>query len=654
MVRNPRSPTRAGRRRPGPRSRGKSRPAAPATDDPPKFSLALAAALLLVCGVAVYYNSLQGVYLFDDMSVLTAKNPHLRSLWPITEAIKSPKYSTAEGRPVLALSFAVSYALGGLEPRGQHLFNLGVHLCCGLTLLGLVRRTFCSPRLDARYRGQATLLGFAVALLWLLHPLNTKAVTYVIQRAESLMGLFYLLTLYCAIRGMSSGRWRWYAGSVAACLLGLGTKEVTATAPLLVLLYDRIFFSASWRELLQRRWGLYASLAATWLLLALILTTVSFAESSGFTPWVVGPLEYAQTQCWAIARYLRLSLLPVGLVFDYGSPEVGRLLTRIQLLFGGAVLAAALLATAAALRWRPAMGFLGICFLGILAPTSSLMPMDAEFAAEHRMYLPLAAVVTVLVLGAHTLWQRLGSTTNLGRALVLVLLLAAGALGGLTHLRNRDYHSTLAIWSSSIRSWPQNPRAHYNRGNAHARAQRHELAIRNYDRAIQILPDHADAHLSRGMVQEVRGDHAQAIASYSRTVEITRRRRAAGRRGVRALSNDNIESLALNGWAWVLATSPHRRFRDGTRAVTLARRANELSNGKSAAMLDTLAAAHAEAGQFDRAAQVIQKAITITRSRADKKTSREYQQRLKSYLRAMPHRDLRGKPVPTTGAGGGR
>ncbi len=593
------------------------------------------AALLILCGAAAYWSSLQGVYLFDDQTQLSETNPHQRSLWPITEAMKAPAGSPAEGRPVLALSFAVSHALVGLEPRGNHLFNGVIHLCCGLALMGLVRRLLGSPRLRPALGDHAVVLGFAVALLWLLHPLNTRAVTYVVQRAESLMGLFYLVTLYCAVRAMgATARRRWYVGAVAACLLGMGTKEVMATAPLLALLADRVFFADSWRGLLSRRWGLHAALAATWLLLAVTLSSVSLGEGSSFTPWVVGPLEYAQTQAWAVTRYLRLSLLPVGLVFDYGSPEVGRLLTGVQLVTGAVVLGITLTGAALAMFKRPGVGFLAAWFFLILAPTSSVMPMDAEFAAEHRMYLPLAAVVALLVLGAHALVERLGARAR--RPALAALALVAGTLLVMTHLRNRDYHDQLSIWGSSIEAWPINPRAHVNRGNAHARARRLIKAIEDYDRAIELMPDHASAHLSRAMVQEARGLRDEAIASYSRTVTVERRRRAAGR-GMRA-HNRNVEVLALNGWAWILATSPHARQRDGARAVTLARRAVSLSDRESAAVLDTLAAAHAEAGQFAEAVKVGQRAVKLARSGRDPSLA-EYRQRLVSYLARRPHRE---------------
>src|SRR5262249_35171718 len=142
--------------------------------------------------------------------------------------------ATTAGRPVLNVTFALNYAWGKLDVRGYHVVNALVHLLAGLTLFGIVRRTLRSRQLRVRYGETATWLGGAVALLWLLHPLNTEAVTYISQRAESLMGLFYLVTIYGFVRATEenvAASKRWYGLSVVACFLGMGTKEVMMTAP---------------------------------------------------------------------------------------------------------------------------------------------------------------------------------------------------------------------------------------------------------------------------------------------------------------------------------------------------------------------------------------------------------------------------------------
>jgi protein O-mannosyl-transferase len=211
----------------------------------------LAIAVLVLAVVVVYANSLTGVFVFDDTPGIV-ENPTLRHAGNIGGLIAPPgdEAGTVGGRPVLNLSLAFNYVLGGTQVVGYHVFNVAVHLAATLLLFGILRRT-----LKEREGGVA--VAFAVALLWAVHPLQTEAVTYVIQRAESLMGLFYLLTLYGFIRLSSpeeaseqrgASPLVWGVLSVLACFLGMGTKEVMVSAPLVVLLYDRTFVAGSFHD----------------------------------------------------------------------------------------------------------------------------------------------------------------------------------------------------------------------------------------------------------------------------------------------------------------------------------------------------------------------------------------------------------------------
>ena len=311
---------------------------------------------------------------------------------------------TVTGRPLLNLSFAVNYAISGLNVWSYHAANLAIHVLAALLLFGILRRTFLLPRwaefLSAAFAEPALRLGclaLAIALLWAIHPLQTESVTYIVQRAESLVGLFYLLTLYCFIRGATSGRGRsWYAAAVLACLLGMASKEVMVSAPLMVLLYDRAFLAGSFREAWRRRYGVYLALASTWLLLGwLVIVAGNRGGSAGFGAGV-GSWAYLCTQFGAIVHYLKLSVWPHPLLLDYGPDTVPMTLEILP----DAILVVLLgLATLVALwRW-PKIGFLGAWFFAILAPTSSIVPVATQVVAEHRMYLPLAAVVTAVTLG---------------------------------------------------------------------------------------------------------------------------------------------------------------------------------------------------------------------------------------------------------------
>ena len=149
------------------------------------FSLLIPAATLLA-----YANSFSGPFIFDD-STWIELNPHIRHLWPLWDLFGA----TGTGRPVVCLTLALNYAVSGLAPWSYHVANLAIHASAALVLFGIVRRTLQGLRLRDRFGTHANGLAAAVAVCWAVHPLQTESVTYVIQRAESLMGLFLLLTL---------------------------------------------------------------------------------------------------------------------------------------------------------------------------------------------------------------------------------------------------------------------------------------------------------------------------------------------------------------------------------------------------------------------------------------------------------------------------
>ena len=231
--------------------------AAGIADDDPKtdavhgrqYRLVLVTTLLASIALA-YSDALYGEFVYDDQHDIV-DSPQLRSLWPIWRPIARQDLHGGwhvHPRPLATLTFAVNYAWSGLETWSYHATNIGIHMLAALTLFGIVRRTLLLPRCG-RTAAEADAGAFVVALLWALHPLQTQAVTYIVQRYESLMAFFYLLTLYAAIRASSSSRPRiWSAVSVGACLAALACKEVAVSAPLIVLLYLRTFVAGSFGE----------------------------------------------------------------------------------------------------------------------------------------------------------------------------------------------------------------------------------------------------------------------------------------------------------------------------------------------------------------------------------------------------------------------
>lgn len=506
----------------------------PPPKDAPHHHPLLAAALIAVAALIAYANSFSVPFLLDDV-VAIKNNPTIQggSGW---SRVLTPQNPTTGGRPVLNLSFALNHGWSGQSPGSYHAINLVIHIAAGLTLLGIVRRTLQSSRGTpaGTASGNPMIPATAIALLWTVHPLQTEAVTYLSQRAESLMGLFYLLTLYCLIRAAASANATgWKTASVLCCFAGMGTKEVMITAPLVVFLYDRAFLSDSIRDVFAKRCGYYLALASSWILLAmLMLTSKAGSRGVGFHAGASGT-DYLFTEAKAIALYLKLALWPSPLVFDYGREAMVHG-------FGAAVLYALLLLIALgavivlAIRGKKEAAFLGAAFFILLSPTSSFVPVAEQPIAESRMYLPLAAILALVVIGVqrvlrHATWYALGAV--------------AVAFVALTTTRNRDYQTELKIFEDTVQKRPGNSRAHGNLAAALSQIPgRLPEAIAEYEKAIELNPNSVEAHFNLGnRLAVTSGRAADAVAHYEAALRI----------------NPNFAEAHAN-LAEVLSTNPSR------------------------------------------------------------------------------------------------
>jgi tetratricopeptide (TPR) repeat protein len=467
-------------------------PAFPATVEGPissrRWGVPLAVGLIVLTGVAVYWNSFAGVFLFDDFLSIV-ENPTIRQWYRLDQVLCPPAGNMIPiaGRPIMNLSLAINYAISGTQTWSYHLVNLLLHLANGLLLFDVLRRTFQRPVVRSSLGDHALPLATVIAVLWTVHPLHTEAVTYISERAESLVAMFFLLTLYGVLRSEGSPRACWWEGmSVVSCLLGMASKELMVTAPVVVLIYDRCFLSGSLKEAWRRRWRFYVLLASTWILLVgLVLSAgVIFRHSEvGVHPrWL-----YALTEPQAILHYLRLAVWPRPLCADYGYPVSTSWCDILPSLL--AVLACGIFGVWALVK-RPQWGFLGLWFFGILAPTSSVVP-TLEVIVERRMYLPLAAVLILLVVGTYLGGRaaiRQGWLTSRAAAVAGVcLVLVVGATWGvLTVERNGVYSSELGMWQDIVAKAPENVHANYRLGFVLFAQQRYLEGLEYCERAIQL------------------------------------------------------------------------------------------------------------------------------------------------------------------------
>jgi tetratricopeptide (TPR) repeat protein len=421
----------------------------------------------------VYANGLTGPFLPDDERAIST-NPQIRQL--SLAALDPPIETPVAGRPLVNLSFALNYAAGGLDVKGYHAANIALHALAALVLYGLVWRTLARSDGGSGLAAAAQPIAMATALVWAVHPLNTEAVTYLTQRSELLMGLSLLVTMYCALRAADSRHHvRWTVAAVAACLAGTVSKESMVVAPVLVVLFDRVFLYGSVREALTRRRALYLGLAANWLVLGWLMVSAPRSTVGGDA---AAAWTYLLNQAVLVARYLRLAVWPVGLVSDYGTP---RALSLGEVWMPGAVVVALVLLTLVALWRRPRLGFLGAWVFITLAPTSSVVPIVSEVGAERRMYLPLAALAVLAAVAVFRLLVRQSRPAGGGARMmplpwVAAVAIVCAALSAGTMLRNQEYRSRMTLFQANVNRWPSG-RARFSLADELIKADDHNAAV---------------------------------------------------------------------------------------------------------------------------------------------------------------------------------
>jgi protein O-mannosyl-transferase len=482
------------------------------------------AAAAIVCGAVglAYGNGLAAPFIMDDFSSIPA-NRSIRSLWPIWPVICYPhgEGRTHDGRPLLNLSLAVNRAVTGTSPIGFRVANILIHCGNAMLLFTLASTLLARPAIPAGVRERSGDIALAGSLLWALHPLCTAAVTYVIQRAESLGALMILATVVACVHGILASDVRRHARLlplvvVLSALAGTA-KETSVAIPLLTVLIDRAVLSESWRGTL-RHWPWHLAAAASWPSVAVMLTALGGRGSSAgldsASPWL-----YLLTQAKAIWLYLFRICWPEGLVFDYGDflssglAESGGWLVATAAVFAGVVYGYA----------RYPVLFLGpLLFFVLLGPTSSVIPVKTQTIAEHRAYLASAALIVPTVAAAWLIAsRRLGlSPRFLGTAVGVIAL----ALGLSTVARNQEFVTPERLWRKALAAEPRNERAMINLA-AQLIAKKDAASLGEAEQLLARVAEtgrYPKVHaVNSGSLLKAQGRYPEALAAIDAVLELT-------------------------------------------------------------------------------------------------------------------------------------
>lgn len=499
----------------------------------------LALAVPIALGILAYSNSLDGGFVFDDVpSIVENRVVHdLASFAPGGDG-----YSSRPTRTVGYLSFALNYRVGGLQPGGYHAVNLAIHLANAALVFALVLLTFRTPRLaPSPLARSARAVALAAAALFVTHPIQTQAVSYVVQRLTSLATLFYLLAivLFATVRLARGGpAWRRVAGHaavVASAALAMKTKEIAFTLPFAVAVYEVSFFDGSVRERARR----LAPVAATLAIIPLTLLDVGAplrevlaeAEARTAVQTRASRLDYLATELPVVVSYLRLLLLPVGQSVD---PDVTFWTTFLAPpVVGSALVLGALLAFAAALYLRtggrrgernadPAWRIVAwgiVWFFVALSVESSVIPI-VDPMNEHRVYLPSAgffvAIAVVAGLAARALSPARAGGLVAGAAVAVAAVLAIATLA-----RNEVWTDEISLWTDAASKATRKARPWNNMGAALHDGGRHQEARAALENAIRIEPGYARAYYNLArIVLTVDRRPEEALALLERAIRL--------------------------------------------------------------------------------------------------------------------------------------
>jgi len=492
--------------------------------------------LLAIFIFLIYSNTLGSPFVFDDGHNIL-RNPHIRLTKLTLKGIRSAGIeSPSPQRPVSNISFALNYYFHQYNTLGYHLVNILIHITTGFFLYFIIKTTLTiliSSSCDQFSNSlisqslNPSVASFFAALIWLVHPIQIQSVTYIVQRMNSLAAMFFIISLLLYAKGRivqqqpvpgtkhPLSHYFWFAGCVLAGMLAIGSKEIAATLPFFIFLYEWYFFQNLSRTWLKRNIFLLASIVIILSFFVFFYLGLHPLKSilSGYTHRDFTLTQRVLTEFRVVIFYLSLLILPhpSRLNLDHHFLISSSLIDPATTLLS-IVAVTGLIGTAFyTAKKNRLLSFSILWFLGNLVIESSVIGLEIIF--EHRNYLPsmfISLMVVVLIF-------RYINSKSTG---VVVLFLIVILCSLWTYERNSVWCNEVTLWQDSVEKSPHKSRPQNNLGLALAKQDRTAEAISHYTEALRINPDFAEAHNNMGLALEKLGKTAEAVRHYAEALRI--------------------------------------------------------------------------------------------------------------------------------------
>jgi len=510
-------------------------------------------------GLIAYSNTFGAPFQFDDQPNIV-DNPIIKNLGNFITSSKG--YVFNPRRFIGYLSFALNFHFGGLSVTGYHAVNLAIHIVSAILVYFLVALTLRTPVFQPSNPPTLRYVALFSALLFVAHPIQTEAVTYIVQRLASLAAMFYLLSVVMYIKARITGDRSWVMGhgkglrrlpityyllpitSLLSAVLAMMTKETAFTLPVIIVLYEFVFFKSS----LKKKLLLMIPILCTMLIIPItiigtnrplgeIIADVSerFRLQSSLPRW-----DYLMTQMRVITTYIRLLFLPVYQNLDYNYPVYHSLfqipvflsLVFLSLILGTGVYMIIISSTSSRFSGlfsrftihdsRPfrLIGFGILWFFITLSVESSIIPI-ADVIFEHRLYLPAAGAFIAITASAFSIAGNVPSGQKVTeRTIVIVMSLIIIALSGATFARNVVWGDRVKLWEDVVRKSPGNLMAHNNLVAELLEKKLYDRAITESRISLLMSPNNVDGHYNLGVIYQALNKFDAAVEEYMTAIKL--------------------------------------------------------------------------------------------------------------------------------------
>lgn len=571
------------------------------------------AVIIFLAGFVVYIHTLNSSFHFDDEGTII-DNSYIHR--------PSNVFNSYNERPVLTFTFALNYYFGKLNPFGYHLVNTILHSLCGILVFFLILLSLKLPSASQRLKDHARRIAFYTALIFVTHPIRPESVIYISSRSEVLCTFFYLSAVISFILAAQKQNFKkiFLALTILFTFLGIGTKEIAATIPFIILLYDYLFISNGSLNEIKKKWLFYCPLFSLLLYSAYLIITgyahKAYGLTSGFGIQAISPIEYLFTQFTVVLYYLRLLIFPDKFQLDYDWPYA-KSLFEFPAFFSFLIIAGIALLVKRLWRSKPLYAFWIIWYFLTPAPESSIVPLN-DVIFLHRTYLPSLGPILLFVIGIDAIFDYL--KIKLAETAFFALIIAI--LGILTVQQGNIWQNELLLWKDAVKNAPKKSRPHNNLGMAYKNSQLNDKALAEFKESFRVNPNYArgrvnlgalyyelkfpdkaleelksalaidpglaEGHMNIGLIYSFKGEYEKAINSFKTAI---------------AVKPNYIEPYYNLGSLYIKVDNISAAIDTYLKAIRVDPEANKL--------LANLGALYAKKNMFNQAQEVLVKAIGI-------------------------------------------